>query len=154
MATLTKPFTFTGGTYAVAAQVNSDMDTLYNWVNTNAMWTDASRAFTAIPSGPNADPSSANQLTRKSYVDGHLATKQVRVGFGSGTTVSGGGLRITYSSPFTTATDGVVCTSNVGAVAQVDSSDASSFHTISWSINGGTLLVGVSVGYYYIAWGH
>jgi hypothetical protein len=44
------------------------------------MWADASVAFTNVPSGPAVDPSTANQLTRKSYVDGvgtaRLATPQ------------------------------------------------------------------------------
>lgn len=33
------------------------------------MWADASVAFTGVPSGPATDPSSANQLARKAYVD-------------------------------------------------------------------------------------
>lgn len=71
MSTLTKPFTFTGGQFAVAAQVNSDLDTLYGWVNGgNAIWADGSRAFTAIPTGPAADPSSLNQFARARYVMG------------------------------------------------------------------------------------
>lgn len=70
MGTLTKPYTFSAGGYAVAGQVNADMDALFNWVNAGgAMWSDASVAFSAVPSGPNVDPTSANQFTRKSYVD-------------------------------------------------------------------------------------
>jgi hypothetical protein len=100
MGTLTKPYVFTGGTFAVAAQVNSDFDTLYSWVNTNAIWADASTAFTGIPTGPNSDPLSGNQFTRKSYVDQYLW---------SGTTTAPTGGRFQYRvSPFTAVTtDGV-----------------------------------------------
>jgi hypothetical protein len=155
MSTLTMPFTFTPGTNAVASQVDANFTTLYGWVNGgSAIWADASRAFTVTPSGPNADPTSANQFARKSYVDGHLNTSQVRIGFGSGTTVAGGGLRINFSSGFSTSCDGVVLTANTASIAYVDSTTATNFHCINYSINGGTLLVGVPVGYYYVAWGH
>jgi hypothetical protein len=76
VSTLTVPFTFSGGTFAVASQVNSNFTTLYGWVNTNAIWADASRSFTGIPSGPSADPTSANQLARKSYVDQRVLMNQ------------------------------------------------------------------------------
>ena len=70
MSSLTKPYTFTGGTYAIASQVNADLDTLYNWVNGgSAIWADASVAFTGVPTGPGLDPTAANHLARKSYVD-------------------------------------------------------------------------------------
>lgn len=70
MSTLTVPFVFSGGTFAVAAQVNSNFSTLYGWVNGgSAVWADASRPFTAVPSGPSADPTLPNHLARKSYVN-------------------------------------------------------------------------------------
>lgn len=69
MSTLSKPYTFTAGTYAVASQVNANLDTIYSWINSNAIWADASIAFTAVPVGPNSDPVAPNHLTRKAYVD-------------------------------------------------------------------------------------
>lgn len=69
MASITKPYTFTDGTDAVAAQVNADLDEVYNWVNGEAIHKDASTAFTAIPSGPATDPTTDNQFARKAYVD-------------------------------------------------------------------------------------
>lgn len=69
MPQIVKPHTFVDGTDAVAAEVNADFDELYDWVNTDAVHRDASLAFTAVPSGPNTDPTGANHLTRKSYVD-------------------------------------------------------------------------------------
>lgn len=50
---------------------------------------DATVAFTAIPSGPASDPTTANQLTRKSYVDGIrdravLVRQQLTIPTGSG----------------------------------------------------------------------
>lgn len=74
MSTLSKPYVFTAGTPAVAAQENSNLDTLYGWVNTDAIWSDASRAFSAVPSGPATDPTAPNHLTRKSYVDSKVST--------------------------------------------------------------------------------
>ena len=73
MSTLSKPYTFTAGTYAVASQVNANLDTIYSWINSNAIWADASIAFTGVPVGPNTDPTTGNQLTRKSYVDAQVA---------------------------------------------------------------------------------
>lgn len=60
---------FTAATPAVAAQVNTNFSDLVNWINTWAMPLDASKTFTSTPSGPAADPTTANQLARKAYVD-------------------------------------------------------------------------------------
>lgn len=116
MSTLTKPFTFTGGTFAVASQVNSDFDTLFGWVNGgSAIWADASHAFTAIPSGPSSDPSSANQFTRKQYVDNRLignvngttapsATASVKMCVGNNTVTANAGVnQMTFPFGFATA---------------------------------------------------
>jgi hypothetical protein len=74
MGTLTKPFTFTAGTNAVAGQANSDLDTLYGWVNGgSAMWSDGSVPFTSPPA-INADPSASTQAARKGYVDAQVAS--------------------------------------------------------------------------------
>lgn len=70
MSTLTKPFTFTGGEFAVASEVNSNFDGVFGWINGgDAIWADASRAFTSVPVGPSVDPTTPNQFTRKLYVD-------------------------------------------------------------------------------------
>jgi hypothetical protein len=70
MGTLTRPYTFTAGTFAVAAQVNVDFDTIYNWINGGAgMWADGSVGFSGIPLLPNTDPTNLNHAARKRYVD-------------------------------------------------------------------------------------
>jgi microcystin-dependent protein len=51
------------------AQVASNFNAIATWVNANAVHLDASKAFTATPSGPSADPTTANQFARKAYVD-------------------------------------------------------------------------------------
>lgn len=63
------PNNFTAGTPSVADDVDANFAAVVNWINTNATHLDASKAFTAVPSGPATDPSSDNQLTRKAYVD-------------------------------------------------------------------------------------
>lgn len=65
----TMPNTFVNGTPADAAQVNANFAVLTAWIAANAMQIDGTVAFSAIPSGPNSDPVSANQFARKSYVD-------------------------------------------------------------------------------------
>jgi hypothetical protein len=75
-------YSFTNGLPSVAANVNTDFSDITTWINTNAVHLDASKAFTAVPSGPATDPTTANQLTRKAYVDGLLYStsgKEVRV---------------------------------------------------------------------------
>lgn len=105
MASLTKPYNFSAGGYAVAAQVNADFDTLYSWVNQNAIWSDASVAFTGLPTGPDTDPTAPNHLARKAYVD---STVNGRMPFGgkmcagtvAGTTNAQGYLTITFPITF------------------------------------------------------
>lgn len=76
MGTLSKPFTFTGNSYAVAGQVNSDFDTLFGWVNGgSAMWADGSVPFTNPPS-INSDPTGSTQAARKGYVDSAVSAAQ------------------------------------------------------------------------------
>jgi hypothetical protein len=68
-------YNFTNTTNADAEQVDTNYADLVTWINTNAVHLDASKAFTGVPSGPATDPSTANQLSRKSYVDaGDAAT--------------------------------------------------------------------------------
>lgn len=62
-------YNFVAGTDAVADNVDTNFNDIVSWVNTNAVHLDGTKAFTGIPSGPSSDPSSANQLTRKAYVD-------------------------------------------------------------------------------------
>jgi hypothetical protein len=63
------PNNFVAGTPSVADDVDANFAAVVNWINANAVHLDASKAFTAVPSGPASDPTSANQLTRKAYVD-------------------------------------------------------------------------------------
>lgn len=63
-------YTFTNGTDADAAEVNQNFNDLVTFINNSVVLADGTVAFTGVPSGPSADPTSANQFTRKSYVDG------------------------------------------------------------------------------------
>ena len=69
MATATTTYTFTNGIAADAVQVNTNFTDIKNFLNTEVVQRDASIPFTVIPSGPASDPTTANQFTRKSYVD-------------------------------------------------------------------------------------
>ena len=74
-ANVSVPNTFVAGNTAIAADVNSNFSSLVTWINTNAVHLDASKAFTAVPSGPTGtDPSTDDQLTRKKYVDKKLSS--------------------------------------------------------------------------------
>jgi len=73
MATLSIPNSFTNDTNADALQVNANFAAVATFANTEAVQRDASIAFTAVPSGPATDPTTSNQLTRKSYVDAKVA---------------------------------------------------------------------------------
>jgi len=68
-ANVSVTYDFSSGTPAVADDVDQNFDDIVTWINTNAVHLDATKAFTAVPSGPASDPSSDNQLTRKAYVD-------------------------------------------------------------------------------------
>lgn len=65
----TVPNSFTDGTATSAPAMNANFTAILNWINTNAVHLDGTKAFTAVPSGPATDPTTANQLTRKAYVD-------------------------------------------------------------------------------------
>lgn len=70
MSTATITYTdFVNGTPAEADQVDQNFDDILNYINTEVIVRDAAVAFTSIPSGPNSDPTTANQFTRKQYVD-------------------------------------------------------------------------------------
>lgn len=75
MSTVSVTNTFVAATTAVASQVNTNFNDLVTYINTNAITKDAALAFTSIPSGPASDPTTANQFTRKSYVDALVTSK-------------------------------------------------------------------------------
>lgn len=66
--------TFIPGTDIESAEVNQNFTDLKDYIDTYVITRDGSTAFTAIPSGPGTDPSSANQFTRKQYVDNSVST--------------------------------------------------------------------------------
>lgn len=79
MSTVAKTYTFTAGTDIVSAQVNQNFDDLVNYINADVIVRDASKAFTSIPTGPATDPTTANQFTRKQYVDTSVSTVNATV---------------------------------------------------------------------------
>lgn len=63
---------FVDGQTAIAADVNANFATLVDYIETNCIVknsADGVTTFETVPSGPATDPSTDNQLTRKSYVD-------------------------------------------------------------------------------------
>ena len=79
MSSVSKTYTFTGGTYAKAAEVNQNFDDVVNYTNNEVIVRDGSKAFTAVPSGPAVDPTSNDQFTRKKYVDDKDAALQTSI---------------------------------------------------------------------------
>lgn len=75
MATASVPNTFSALTKAKSAEVNANFTALLDFLNGSVVHTDASKAFTGIPSGPAVNPTTDNQFTRKKYVDDQVATK-------------------------------------------------------------------------------
>jgi hypothetical protein len=69
MSAVSKTYTFVPATDIESAEVNQNFDDVVNYVNAEVIVRDASKAFTAIPSGPGTDPTSPNQFARKQYVD-------------------------------------------------------------------------------------
>jgi hypothetical protein len=69
MTAISKTHTFVPGTPIESAQANQNFDDLVNYTNDEVIVRDASKAFTVTPAGPATDPTSANQFTRKQYVD-------------------------------------------------------------------------------------
>lgn len=61
-------YNFVAGNPAVADDVDQNFADIVTWINTNAVHLDGTKAFTGAPSYA-ADPTSANELARKSYVD-------------------------------------------------------------------------------------
>lgn len=79
MADPVKPYTFVADDDAVADEVNANFDALFDWVSTGAIHKDATKAFTAIPSGPATNPTTDNQFTRKKYVDDQLTASAAAI---------------------------------------------------------------------------
>jgi hypothetical protein len=69
MSAVSKTYTFVPETDIEAAKVNQNFDDLVSYTNAEVIVRDASKAFTAIPSGPGTDPTSPDQFARKQYVD-------------------------------------------------------------------------------------
>ena len=69
MATASVQHTFAALTDIKSSEANKNFQDLVNFINNQVIHADASRVFTAIPSGPPTDPSSDNQFARKAYVD-------------------------------------------------------------------------------------
>ena len=68
-ANVTVPNNFVAATPAIADDVDANFTAITSWINTNAVHLDASKPFAGVPSGPATDPTTADQLTRKAYVD-------------------------------------------------------------------------------------
>lgn len=73
-ANVSVPNNFIPGAPSDADAVDVNFAALVTWINTNVPHLDGSKAFTSVPSGPTADPTTADQLTRKAYVDGQHAS--------------------------------------------------------------------------------
>lgn len=69
MATLILANTFVALTTAESAKVNENFGDVVSFLNTQVAHLDGSQAFSGIPSGPATDPTTANQFSRKAYVD-------------------------------------------------------------------------------------
>jgi hypothetical protein len=69
--TLVKQFTFVADTTIDPDEVNANFDDIVGAINTDVALL-AGAAFTAIPTAPATMPTSANQLTRKAYVDARI----------------------------------------------------------------------------------
>ena len=69
MSAVSKTYTFVPGTDIESSEVNQNFDDLVGYTNAEVIVRDGSKAFTAIPTGPATNPTSANQFARKQYVD-------------------------------------------------------------------------------------
>ena len=65
---------FVPGTDIESAEVNQNFTDVKDYIDTYVVKRNGSTAFTAIPSGPAVNPSSADQFTRKQYVDDQVTT--------------------------------------------------------------------------------
>ena len=69
MAIAAVTYSFTTATTAVAAQVNQDFTDVVTFLNSNVVHVDGSKTMTGQLALLAADPTTANQAARKSYVD-------------------------------------------------------------------------------------
>lgn len=72
MAAASVTYVFANGTNADGTQVNSNFNSVLNFLNTEVVQRDASIAFTAIPSLPATTPTLDNHAVRKAYVDAFI----------------------------------------------------------------------------------
>lgn len=75
----TVTYTFSPGANVESAKFNQNYTDLCNYINENVVLKNGSVAFTGVPTGPGIDPSTANHLVRKAYVDGRTGVLQKRV---------------------------------------------------------------------------
>ena len=90
---LSVPNDFADGEAIEADEHDANFAAIVAWANTEAIWADGSVAFTAIPSGPASDPTGANELSRKAYVDakaGGVVSRKQWYGAGGLLTVATG----------------------------------------------------------------
>ena len=73
MASLAVTYDFVEDTSIDPDQMNQNFTDVIDFVNTSVVHADGSIAFTGIPSLPASDPTTANQASRKSYVDSAIA---------------------------------------------------------------------------------
>ena len=90
MAVAAVTYSFAPLTDIKSSEANQNFQDLVTFINNNLVQKDGSVAFTAVPSGPAADPVGDNQYARKAYVD---------AGGTSGATVATG--QVTSSSSYT-----------------------------------------------------
>lgn len=77
MATASVTHSFTPNTDILSSQVNTNFNDLVTFLNGSTIHKDGSVAATGHLSGPATDPVSANQYTRKAYVDLHGVVAQL-----------------------------------------------------------------------------
>lgn len=111
MATSSVSYSFVNGTTADASQVNQNFTDVVNFLNNSVVHKDGSVTMTGALTLPASDPTSANQATRKSYVD----AQSVRV----------------FAS--TAARDAAIAVPTAGMVCYIDAGDATEG---LWSYNG------------------
>lgn len=69
MAVASVSYTFAPLTLIESAEANTNFQDLVSFLNNQVVHKDGTVAFTGVPTGPDADPVSDNQLVRKKYVD-------------------------------------------------------------------------------------
>lgn len=85
MSTLTVTNTFVNGAANDGPQVTQNFSDVTSYINTNCIVKDGSVALTALLSGPATDPTSANHLARKQYVDDRVGLQSGSMTVGSDT---------------------------------------------------------------------